>query len=83
MATPSQKGAELEDFLERLFSRTTKINANVCTVCDGPATEFRDSLSRKEYTISGLCQQCQDKAFEEPSEDDEGWTSEDDDSYKL
>lgn len=25
--------------------------------------DFRDALSRKEYSISGLCQQCQDKVF--------------------
>lgn len=24
---------------------------------------FRDELSRKEYSISGLCQKCQDKFF--------------------
>lgn len=27
------------------------------------ASSFRDSLSEKEYTISGLCQDCQDKVF--------------------
>ncbi len=27
--------------------------------------EFRDQLSRKEYTISGMCQSCQDLAFRE------------------
>lgn len=25
---------------------------------------FRDSLSKKEFFISGLCQRCQDKIFE-------------------
>ena len=25
--------------------------------------EFRDELSRKEYSISGFCQSCQDKTF--------------------
>ena len=25
--------------------------------------EFRDDLSRKEYTISGMCQDCQDEVF--------------------
>jgi len=24
---------------------------------------FRDELSKKEFTISGLCQNCQDKTF--------------------
>lgn len=27
------------------------------------ASTFRDDLSRKEYTISGLCQECQDDIF--------------------
>jgi hypothetical protein len=31
--------------------------------CGGPATEFTDEISRKEYTISGLCQRCQDSIF--------------------
>ena len=25
--------------------------------------DFRDNLSRKEYSISGLCQDCQDEFF--------------------
>lgn len=31
--------------------------------CGQPATTFRDKLSEKEFTISGLCQQCQDNIF--------------------
>lgn len=27
------------------------------------ASEFRDALSRKEYAISGMCQDCQDRIF--------------------
>ncbi len=27
------------------------------------ASSFRDNLSRKEFNISGLCQDCQDKTF--------------------
>lgn len=27
--------------------------------------DFRDSISRKEFRISGLCQACQDEMFEE------------------
>ena len=27
--------------------------------------EFRDVISRKEYQISGFCQNCQDKTFNE------------------
>lgn len=30
--------------------------------------KFRDTLSLKEYNISGLCQSCQDDIFEEPED---------------
>ena len=36
-----------------------------CNSCgkDVRDEEFRDSLSRKEYLISGFCQKCQDSVF--------------------
>jgi hypothetical protein len=33
--------------------------------CGSTIDTFRDEESRKEYTISGMCQDCQDKIFEE------------------
>ena len=38
-----------------------------CAICGEPtgnAEDFRDALSRREYTISRTCQVCQDKVFE-------------------
>ena len=37
----------------------------VCTFCAVTvmADEFVDDLSKKEYSISGMCQTCQDKTF--------------------
>ncbi len=35
---------------------------------DGTATKFSDSMSAREYRISGLCQACQDWVFREPPE---------------
>lgn len=37
-----------------------------CPFCGKPvsADSFRDELSRKEFSISGLCQVCQDDFFE-------------------
>ena len=38
-----------------------------CIICSDDITgieSFRDELSRKEYTISGMCQKCQDGIFE-------------------
>jgi hypothetical protein len=52
--------------------RRDSIIADICTGCGRAAVSFDDALSEKEYTISGLCQQCQDKWFgkEEPCEAD-------------
>ena len=47
-----------------------KIAKGICTQCGGEAIEFKDTLSRKEQNISGMCQKCQDKFFareEEPT----------------
>jgi hypothetical protein len=34
-----------------------------CVSCGGPATEFKDEVSRKEYSLSVLCQKCQDRIY--------------------
>jgi len=41
------------------------VGSEICPFCRQPVNrdEFRDSLSRKEFTISGICQDCQDKTF--------------------
>jgi len=65
MTTPSDKSPEMAEHLERLYGRTTAIKADTCAACQGPVTAFSDELSRTEYTISGLCQTCQDIAFAE------------------
>ena len=31
--------------------------------CGGHATEFNDEPSEREYAMSGLCQECQNKVF--------------------
>lgn len=73
MAKPSDKSPEIEDFLEGYAGRTSAITADKCIKpplgCGGPATEFRDAISKKEYTISGLCQKCQDSIFGTGGED--------------
>jgi len=41
---------------------------SLCPFCQtsiDPKTDLRDELSVKEYYISGLCQECQDKMFGE------------------
>lgn len=69
MAKPSDKHPEMEKFLDETMknltgrSRTESIQKNICTFCGKDASLFKDTLSAKEYTISGLCQECQDKTF--------------------
>jgi len=60
---PSEKSAELSSFLEDMFGRTTAITNDLCVSCARDASSFRDDLSRREYTMSGLCQLCQDEVF--------------------
>ena len=63
----------MSKFLEATFGRTTAIKNGVCIPdpigCGGPATEFKDALSRIEYSISGLCQKCQDIVFDESADE--------------
>ena len=49
----------------RLFGRTLteSLQLRACTTCGKPVINFKDVLSRKEYAISGMCQECQDKTF--------------------
>ena len=69
MATPTQKSFKVESDLrnEFGFDRGIHIVANQCVPspigCGGPATTFTDKASEREYSISGLCQKCQDEIF--------------------
>ncbi len=44
----------------------------VCSVCEAnvKSSDFKDELSRKEFSLSGLCQVCQDEFFIEDKDDD-------------
>ncbi len=66
MATPSPKAPNMEQFLENLYGRTTAILLDYCVICRKPAENFRDELSLKEFTMSGMCQSCQDVVFSDP-----------------
>jgi hypothetical protein len=46
-----------------------------CSFCAEPLTPFTDALSKKEYSISGMCQECQDKIFGSTKEDSIGFVS--------
>ena len=51
----------------RSWNKQEQITKNLCCPpplgCGRTITAFRDKLSEKEYTISGLCQDCQDEVF--------------------
>ena len=65
MAKPSEKSFEMEKTLSDLtgVNRTIIIAGNKCIGCGGEVEGFKDEISKKEYTISGLCQKCQDSIF--------------------
>ena len=63
------KSKEVESLLEALSSelgnpRSEAFANKTCVICGGPATEFRDNVSEREYKISGACQHCQDTMFD-------------------
>jgi len=65
MVKATVKSAQIEDLILTVMGkhRPTVIRENRCMTCEGEATEFKNDISRKEYTISGMCQKCQDKVF--------------------
>lgn len=44
-------------------SRQESMDRGVCVICRSVATEFDDTLSEREFGISGMCQECQDGTF--------------------
>jgi len=55
----------IDDFAKVSFghTQTDAINQSVCVMCGRSVILFRDTLSKKEYSISGMCQKCQDEIF--------------------
>jgi hypothetical protein len=62
-----QVDALLSEIIFNGKDRVTCISEGICVTCDEArglvATSFRDDISRKEYSISGMCQSCQDEVF--------------------
>jgi len=71
MATPAVKAPAIENTMIRMFGfdRRDYIKRNKCVPapigCGGDAVEFDSVSSEKEYTLSGMCQECQNKFFGE------------------
>jgi hypothetical protein len=68
---PASKSPAIEEFLEKAEGRTTAINGRMCIICHLTVKGFRNKKSEEEYTLSGICQECQDTLFDD-SEDQDG-----------
>ena len=55
----------IDNISEKLFGKslTNAQEGGVCVSCEREVKEFRNKLSLKEYSISGMCQECQDSIF--------------------
>ena len=62
---PTVKTDAINELLNDMMGtkRVDSITNNTCTSCKKEATKFRDELSKKEFSISGFCQKCQDSVF--------------------
>lgn len=62
-----KKPLETKPIFKIIPDKLKAIRENKCTTCGKPlvgdSEEFRDELSRREYSISGMCQACQDSMF--------------------
>jgi len=65
MAIPTPKDPMINKLIDAVTggNRVEAIRNNRCNFCSKEATKFRNALSQKEFTISGLCQDCQDSVF--------------------
>ena len=60
------KSPELADFLAKMTPSGKDPRLGCCATCGkqiDPDRDFRDTLSLREWTISGMCQVCQDSIF--------------------
>lgn len=63
---PSLKASGIDSLIQGITgkSRVDTINGRKCMTCEvEEIPPFKDALSIKEYTISGMCQECQDQVF--------------------
>jgi len=48
-------------------NEVNKVEKGICPFCNKTidVSQFKDTLSLKEYKITGICQECQDEIFKE------------------
>ena len=65
------KSEGMKKALKGLFPEAAKnIEEGKCATCGSTKVkheDFRDDPSRKEYGVSGMCQECQDSVWGKPS----------------
>tara|TARA_R110002051_G_scaffold14510_1_gene46959 strand:+ start:2700 stop:2903 length:204 start_codon:yes stop_codon:yes gene_type:complete len=61
----TEKHPAIEAFISTFTNASRKgaVAEGSCTWCHEMVGKFRNPKSRKEYTISGMCQPCQDDFF--------------------
>lgn len=62
----TEKNKNIDQALKDIFNIDRKVvieNKKCALNCDEPDFNFKDNLSKKEYSISGICQKCQNKIF--------------------
>jgi len=70
MAKPEFRNSEIRKFTNKLCGVDVEesIRIDRCIAppigCGKAAESFKDEISRKEFAISGMCQECQDKYWE-------------------
>jgi hypothetical protein len=50
-------------FKKHFILRDEAIKMRMCCACGGEAEIFADDLSARDYTITGLCQNCQNDMY--------------------
>jgi len=64
---PANKNPGIDEFAQKINptgkNRIDSINGMECATCNNTNLKFRNELSIKEYSISGMCQECQDNIF--------------------
>ena len=77
---PTEKSADIESSLTQMSggkNRRAYIRAGKCIITGKDAGPFRDELSRREYEISGIGQEMQDKIFDSAEDQESAISPED------
>lgn len=57
----------MENFINQMISKVSEMKdykaKGICPICKAVPGPFKDELSKKEFKISGMCQECQDEFF--------------------